>query len=91
MKYALLMLALAACSPATIGRPFAKNPRDQVRVGFDTKPVVLGSLGTPHRRFTDPEGREVFVYVWADGSGGGDKLFVAFNSQGIAYLVENVR
>jgi hypothetical protein len=91
MRFCILAVLLLACGPQTIGRPFTVNPRDVVRLGVDNRTSVENSLGKPHRRFTDPEGREVFVYVWADGNGGGEKYLVAFNGQGVAYLVEAVR
>ena len=82
---------LLACAPQTIGHPFKVNPRDAVELGVDNRGAVESALGKPRRRFTDPDGREVFVYVWADGKGGGEKYLVAFNGEGIAYLVEAVR
>ena len=87
----LILLLLAACVPATIGHPFTRNPRDAVKLGVDNRAKVESALGRPHRRFSDPDGREVFVYVWADGKGNGEKYLVAFNGEGIAYLVEAVR
>lgn len=82
---------LMACAPAKLGQRFRVSPREAVKLGVDNRTTVQSTLGAPQRRFTDPDGREVFVYLWADGEGAGEKYMIAFNTEGVAYLVEAVR
>ena len=84
----LLVLFLAACGTARIGRPLAIDPRRELKIGHDHKDDVLRKMGQPHRSFVDDNGHEVFAYVWADGRGGGQKVLIAFNENGVVYLVE---
>jgi hypothetical protein len=86
----LLFLCAAACSAVKIGRPFAVDPRGDLKVGHDRKADVVKKMGEPYRRFVDSGGHEVFTYVYADGNGGGSKAIIAFNKNDVVYLVEVV-
>ena len=82
------LVASTACVPLVIGRPFQVDPRAAIKVGYDAKADVVRKMGEPYRRSVDAEGHEAYVYVWADGDGGGQKCIVAFNKNDVAYLVE---
>jgi hypothetical protein len=81
------LAGLVACAAPGLGHRFAMNPND-LKVGHDEKEDVLRKMGQPYRRFVDSKGREVFVYVWADGQGNGEKCIIAFNEDDAVYLVE---
>ena len=84
----LVPIALMACASPQIGRPFPIDPVRELKVGYDEKTDVLREMGQPYRSFVDSQGHEVFVYVWADGRGGGQKCLIAFNENDVVYLVE---
>lgn len=83
----MLFAGLVACAAPRLGRRFAIDPND-LKVGHDQKADVLRKMGQPYRRFADSKGREVFVYVWADGRGSGEKCTIGFNENDTVYLVE---
>lgn len=78
---------LAACSPLTLGRDFGDTPQ-KIKVGYHTAKDVAQMMGPPYRKTIDPTGREIFTYLWADGTGGGRKCVIAFNKQGEVVVVE---
>jgi hypothetical protein len=82
------LLTLAAGCSVSLGRRFNTDPRAQIKVGFHQKEDVLRELGQPYRVSVDSRGREVFTYLWADGSGAGQKCLVAFNDNSVSYLVD---
>jgi hypothetical protein len=84
----LAAVAVMACANPQIGRPFPIDPLRELKVGYDEKADVLREMGQPYRSFVDSQGHEVFVYVWADGRGGGQKCLIAFNENDVVYLVE---
>ena len=84
----LLPIAVMACASPQIGRPFPIDPVRELKIGYDEKTDVLLEMGQPYRTFVDSQGHEVFVYVWADGRGGGQKCLIAFNENDVVYLVE---
>ena len=57
------------------------------KVGHDTEKDVVTKMGQPFRRTTDAQGRAVLTYVWADGKGHGEKCVIAFNKNGLVYVV----
>lgn len=85
---ALILALLPHCASLSLGRPFAVNPSEALKVGHDTKKDVLQKMGAPYRQLTDPRGREIFTYVWTDGEGAGQKCTVAFNKNGLVTFVE---
>ena len=85
---AISLTSLVACAPVQIGRRYSASPRTEVKVGFHTKADVEGKMGPPFRKAVDARGREIYTYVWADGKGGGEKCVIAFNKNGVVYLVE---
>jgi len=84
----LVPIAVMACASPQIGRPFPIDPVRELKIGYDEKTDVLLEMGQPYRVFVDSQGHEVFVYVWADGRGGGQKCLIAFNENDVVYLVE---
>ncbi len=88
LVFLLVMVLVSSCGSARIGRKFTIDPRGELKVGHDRKSDVLRKMGQPYRKFVDSDGREVFTYVWADGKGGGEKCTIAFNKNGMVYLVE---
>lgn len=84
----LALFAVTACAPTRIGRNYRVDPRATIKVGYDSKRDVAKKMGPPFRKSVDSQGREIFTYVWADGNGAGEKCIVAFNKNGVAYLVE---
>lgn len=94
MQRSVLGLASAAlllttgCGALVLGRPFGIDPRAEIKVGHDVKNDVIRKMGPPYRRSVDGEGHEIYVYVWADGEGNGQKCIVAFNKNDIAYVVD---
>ena len=86
---ALMIIALlSGCSALSLGAPFKVNPHQAIKVGHDAQKDVLRKMGTPYRRLQDPQGREIFTYIWADGKGHGEKCTIAFNKNGLVTLVE---
>ncbi|HET6344628.1 MAG TPA: hypothetical protein VFH51_06830, partial [Myxococcota bacterium] len=85
---AILLAYAVGCAPAVLGRPFTVDPKAEIKIGHDSKTDVVRKLGQPFRRSVDSDGHEMFVYVWADGEGGGQKCVVAFNKNEVAYVVE---
>ena len=84
----VILLALSACASIPIGHAFPDNAQKIIRVGYDRKQDVLSKMGQPYRRSVDSLGHEVYVYVWADGDGHGEKCVVAFNGNDVVYLVD---
>jgi hypothetical protein len=87
----LAAVSAVACAGPQIGRPFPIDPVRELKLGYDEKADVLREMGQPYRSFVDSQGHEVFVYVWADGRGGGQKCLIAFNENDVVYLVELAR
>ena len=83
-----LIFATAACASTSLGRRFAVNPLDAIKVGHDQKKDILKKMGRPYRRSVDSRGREVFTYLWADGKGAGQKCTIGFNKSDVVYVVE---
>ncbi len=78
---------LAACSPLTLGRDFGDGPQ-KIKVGYHTAKDVVQIMGPPYRQTIDPNGREIYTYLWADGAGGGRKCVIAFNKLHEVVVVE---
>lgn len=91
----LSLVVASGCAPATLGHggngPRFTEMQAKLRAGFDDKKSVLAALGPPQQQLTDGQGREIFVYVWADGRGDGEHCVVAFNTSGVVYLVDASR
>lgn len=83
-----VVLSFVGCAPVQIGRKYSGQPQTEVKVGFHNKSDVEAKMGPPFRKAVDGQGREVYTYVWADGKGAGEKCVIAFNKNGIVYLVE---
>jgi hypothetical protein len=88
LALAILLSYLVGCGHASLGRPFTVDPKAEIKIGHDVKADVIRKLGQPFRRSVDSDGHEMFVYVWADGEGQGQKCVVAFNKNDVAYVVE---
>ena len=83
---------LTACAAPTLGHggrgvSFAEL-ESRLRPGFDDKKSVLTLLGKPQRSVQDAAGREIYFYYWADGEGQGERVVIAFNTNGVVYLVD---
>lgn len=87
MASVLVASLLAACSPLTLGRDFGDTPQ-KIKIGFHTAKDVVGMMGQPYRRTIDPNGHEIYTYLWADGTGGGRKCVIAFNEKNEVVVVE---
>ena len=88
---AVVAITLGGCASLSLGSRFPINPRQQIKVGHDSEKDVIAKMGQPFRRATDAQGRAVLTYVWADGNGYGEKCVVAFNKNGLVYVVEVVQ
>lgn len=78
---------LAACSPLTLGGDFGDAPQ-KIKVGFHTSQDVIRIMGSPYRKTIDPNGHEIYTYVWADGTGEGHKCVIAFNKLSEVVVLE---
>lgn len=88
---ATVAITVGGCASLSLGSRFPINPRQQIKVGHDTEKDVITKMGQPFRRATDAQGRAILTYVWADGKGYGEKCVVAFNKNGLVYVVEVVQ
>ena len=87
---AVLLLGFVGvgCGSARLGSKFKIDPKRELKVGHDQKADVIRKMGQPYRKFVDSKGHEVFTYVWASGTGAGQKCVIAFNKNNVVYLVE---
>ena len=86
----ILLLQPVSCAPALrLGRYFDDSCL-KVKEGYHTKQDVIRIMGEPYSRETDPQGRRIFVYFWADGRGGGRKCLIVFNNKAEVMLKELV-
>jgi len=83
----LLIFSIACAGPLTMGRDFG-NSYLKVKEGYHTKQDVVRIMGEPYKRETDPEGRQIYTYFWADGRGDGQKCVIVFNKKGEVMLKE---
>lgn len=88
----LCCAVLLSCAAPILGHggngPRFADLEAKLRPGFDDKKSVTALLGAPHRKITDAVGRDIYLYVWADGKGGGEECIIAFNTNGVVYLVD---
>ncbi len=82
----VVLLGLMACAgPLQMGRNFG-NSCTKVKEGYHSGSDVVRIMGEPYARETDPKGRRIFVYFWADGKGNGQKCVIVFNRKGRVML-----
>lgn len=86
----LLLAFLSSCAGPSLGRRFP-DPAETLKIGFDRREDVIRKMGSPYRVTVGPEGRELLVYLWADGRGQGEKCVVGLNADGVVYVVERLQ
>lgn len=86
-----ITVTVGGCATLSLGSRFPINPRQEIKVGHDTEKDVINKMGQPFRRATDAQGRAILTYVWANGKGYGEKCVIAFNKNGLVYVVEVVQ
>ena len=75
----LVFTSVACAGPLQMGRYFG-NSCAEIKEGYHTSGDVIRIMGSdPYSRETDPKGRRIFVYFWADGRGDGKKCVILFN------------
>ena len=82
-----LSLSLSGCANNSLGIRYPA-PETTVKLGHDTVSDVVTKMGSPFRRSVDSKGRTILTYVWADGSSESRTCIIAFNTDGVAAILD---